>query len=243
MKAMKYLFMAALMTGFSSAATAQDGSKADVDAVKQIVSSKPADLDKQLKPFFNKNKKNVENLVAFGRVFYEARDTARARVYANQALTVSKYKCAPAFILLGDIEALGDDTNAGGRAAEQYDQAIMADPKNPDGYYKYALVNLKLAPQLAVQSLDELKQQRPDVEVNAIKGHIFAISNKDNDAYEAYSKAAIDQQDRGNLSEYASCSFFSGHHAEGMKVVEYAITRVPRYATFNRLGMMFGVEL
>ena len=56
MKTMKYLFVAALMTGFGATAMAQDGSKADIDAVKKIISSKAADVDKQLKPFFKANK-------------------------------------------------------------------------------------------------------------------------------------------------------------------------------------------
>ena len=84
MKAIKYLFIAALTAGYSANATAQDGSKADVQAVKNIISSKPADLDKQMKPFYKANKKNAENLVAFGREFYLAKDTANAKVYANQ---------------------------------------------------------------------------------------------------------------------------------------------------------------
>ena len=106
MKAIKYLFIAALTAGYSANALAQDGSKADIDAVKKIISSKPADLDKQMKPFFKANKKNAENLVAFGRAFYEAKDTANAKEFANLALQASKNKCAPAFILLGDIAAV-----------------------------------------------------------------------------------------------------------------------------------------
>lgn len=244
MKTMKYLMMAALMTGFSGSVMAQDGSKADIDAVKQIVSSKPADLDKQMKPYLKANKKNADNLVAFGRVFYEAKDTANARIYAENALTVTKYKCSPAFILLGDIEALKDDTNAGGLAAQYYDQAITADPKNPDAYYKYALVYRKINPTMAAQRLDELKVQNPEVEVDAIKGHIYAISkNKDKEAFEAYSKVPLEKLERGYLSEFASACFFTGKHADGLRVVEFASKKYPRYATFNRLGMMFGVEL
>ena len=83
MKAIKYLFTAALLAGFSTAALAQDGSKADVDAVKKIISSKPADLDKQMKPFYKANRKNAENLVAFGREFLAVKDTANAKTYAN----------------------------------------------------------------------------------------------------------------------------------------------------------------
>ena len=56
MKAIKYLFIGALMTGFSATVMAQDGSKADIDAVKKLISSKPADLDKQMKAFYKANK-------------------------------------------------------------------------------------------------------------------------------------------------------------------------------------------
>ena len=63
MKAIKYLFIAALTAGYSVAVMAQDGSKADVDAVKRIISSKPADLDKQMKPYYKANK--ILNQVAF----------------------------------------------------------------------------------------------------------------------------------------------------------------------------------
>ena len=92
MKAIKYLFIAALTLGYSANVMAQDGSQADVDAVKKIISSKPADLDKQMKAYYKANKKNADNLVAFGRAFYEAKDTANAKVYANYALQASKNK-------------------------------------------------------------------------------------------------------------------------------------------------------
>lgn len=240
MKAIKYLFIAALTAGYSANALAQDGSKADIDAVKKIISSKPADLDKQMKAYYKANKKNADNLVAFGRAFYEAKDTANAKVYANYALQASKNKSANAFILLGDIAALADD---GGGAASQYEQAIYVDSKNPDAYYKYALVNRKVNPGMVAQKLDELKAQRPDIDVDAIKGHICAISKDDKGAYESYSKANIANLDRSNLVEYASACFFTGNHADGLKVVKEAIKKYPRYATFNRLGMMFCVEL
>ena len=240
MKAIKYLFIAALTAGYSANATAQDGSKADIAAVKNIISSKPADLDKQMKPYYKANKKNAENLVAFGRAFYEVKDTANARVYANYALQASKNKFAPAYVLLGDVEVMGDN---GGGAASQYEQAIYVDPKNPDAYYKYALINRKVNPGMVAQKLDELKAQRPDIDVDAIKGHICAISKDDKGAFESYSKANIANLDRSQLVEFASACFFTGKHADGLRVVKEAVKKYPRYATFNRLGMMFSVEL
>ena len=72
MKTIKYLVMGVVLAGFSTSAMAQDGTKADIDAVKKIISSKPADLADQMKAFEKKNKKNAENLTAFGRAFYDA---------------------------------------------------------------------------------------------------------------------------------------------------------------------------
>lgn len=150
MKAIKYLLMGVLTLGCSTTVMAQDGSKADVDAVKKIISSKPADLDKQMKPFYKQNKKNADNLVAFARAFYEAKDTANARVYADYALVASKNKCAPAYLLLGDIAALSDD---GGGAAAYYDQAIYADNKYAEAYKRYAMVYRKIDPRVLPVSL------------------------------------------------------------------------------------------
>ena len=244
MKTMKYLLIVALALGFSTTIKAQDykpdGTTADIPAIKKLISSKPDNLEKLLKPFYSKNKKNADNLVAFARAFYEAKDTANAKLYANYALAASKNKCAPAFLLLGDIEALGDN---GGGAAAQYEQAIYSDPRDPVAYYKYALVYRKIDKRGAMEKLEELRSIRPDIDVDGMKGHICAISKDDQAAYEAYSKADIAKLDRTYLTEYASACFFTGKHTDGLRVVNEAARRFPRYATFNRLGMMFNVEL
>lgn len=240
MKAIKYLFTAALLAGFSTAALAQDGSKADVDAVKKIISSKPADLDKQMKPFYKANKKNADNLVAFGREFLNVKDTANAKVYAEYALQASKNKCAPAFILLGDIEAISDN---GGGAASFYDQAIYADPKNPDAYYKYALVYRKIDPKGSAQKLDELKQNCPDANVDVIKAHIFMLAKDEKAAYEIYKNVDINKMDKGNLNEFARASYFTGHFEDALKACEAGLKQVPRNPTFTRLAMFSNFEL
>ena len=101
----KYFLFGLALMGVSATATAQDGTKADIDAVKKIISSKPADMNDQLKSYYKKNKKNAANLIGFARAFYEAKDTANAHLYANYAMKADK-KYAPAYILLGDIAAL-----------------------------------------------------------------------------------------------------------------------------------------
>jgi tetratricopeptide (TPR) repeat protein len=240
MKAIKYLFIAALTAGYSASATAQDGTKADVQAVKNIISSKPADLDKQMKPFYKANKKNAENLVAFGREFYLAKDTANAKVYANHALVASKNKYAPAYILLGDIEAVGDN---GGGAAAQYEQAIYQDPKEPEAYYKYANVYRKISPRGAVSKLEELRSQRPDIAVDALEGRIYYMSNDFDAALRAYNKADKAKMEDRDLSDYAMTAFFKQKYDVALDVAKFGLTKNPRHAAFNRLAFFNSTEL
>ena len=229
-----------LAIGFSASVMAQDGSKADVNAVKKIISSKPADLDKQMKPFYKTNKKNAENLVAFGRAFFEARDTTNAKAYANYALQATKNKCAPAYILLGDIEALYDN---GGAAAAQYEQAIYADPKLVEAYYKYALVYRKIDPRGATAKLDELKQNRPDVSIEALKGHIFMLAGDRKSAYNEFKKVPVGQIDKSYLNEFARASYFGGHFEDALSACKEGLKHNPNNPTFTRLAMFSNYEM
>jgi tetratricopeptide (TPR) repeat protein len=238
MKAIKYFALGAVLAGFSTSAMAQDGTKADVDAVKKIISSKPADLDDQMKPFFKKNKKNAENLVAFGRAFYEAKDTANAAVYAEHALKANK-QYAPAYILKGDLRALAED---GGGAAALYDQAIYFDPKNPDGYRKYASVYRKISPQGAIAKLNDLRAQLPDYPVDAIIGHISYISNNFDEAIAAYDRVPMEKLEKMDIIESAFSAYLTQKYDKGIQMAEFGLQKEPRNSTLNRLAMFCNTE-
>ena len=240
MRTIKYLVMGVVLAGFSTTAMAQDGTKADVDAVKNIINSKPADLDKQMKPYLGKNKKNAENLVAFARAFYEAKDTANARVYANHALKAAKNNYAPAYILLGDIAALAED---GGGAAAQYEMAIHFDPKNAEAYRKYASVYRKISPAGAVAKLEELRQQVPDYPVDALIGHINYISNRFGEAIEAYDKVPQSKLEKMDIIESAFSAYLTQKYEKGIEMAKLGLQKEPRNSTLNRLAMFCNTEL
>ena len=237
MKTIKYLVMGVLLAGFSTTAMAQE---AELNAALQAIKNNAADKADVVKTAQKKNKKNPEALVAIGRAFYEAQDTAQARTFANLADEASKHKFAPAFILLGDIEAFA---NEGGKAAGFYNQATYTDPKDPTGYYKYALVYRKISPKGAVQKLADLKAQRPDIEVDALSGHIYYLSNEFEKAREAYGKVPVGKMEKNDIVEYAMASYFLGKHAEGLEKVKAGLTKEPRNAAMNRLAMFFNTEL
>ena len=240
MKAIKYLFMSALLMGFSTAANAQDGSKADVAAFKEIINSKPADMDKQLSAYYKKNKKNAENLVAFGRAFYDAEDYKNATVYADYALKANK-KFAPAYILQGDIAAVGEED--GGKAAVAYETAILYDEKNVDAYRKYANVYRKVDPTGAVEKLEQLRNIDPSYPVDALIGHINYISLRYGKAIEAYEKAPLQSLSRMDYIEFAMANYHAKQYNKALEVAKAGLQKDPLNATLNRIALMNANEV
>ena len=238
MNTIKYLVMGVVLAGFSTTALAQDGTKADIDAVKKIISSKPANLDDQMKAFDKKNKKNAENLTAFGRAFYEVKDMVNAGKYAELALKANK-NFAPAYILKGDLAAMAED---GGAAAAFYDQAIYFDPKNPEAYRKYASVYRKISPQGAIAKLNDLRAQLPDYPVDAIIGHINYISNNFDEAIASYDKVPKTKLEKMDIIESAFSAYLTQKYDKGIEMAEFGLQKEPRNSTLNRLAMFCNTE-
>jgi len=235
MKAIKYLFLGALTLSFSAPVAAQEESP--VEAVKAILKSNAPDSEKQIKSIYKKNKKNADVVVGIGRAYYEAKDTANARIYGEYG---AKMNYGPAYILLGDITALSDD---GGGAARYYDQAIYFDPKNPDAYYKYASVYRKVSPTGAAAKLEELRAQRPDLPVDALKGRILYMANEFEDAIAAFEKADRSKMEERDLRSFAMAYYLTGKHQPSLQVAEFALQKSPRDAGFNRLAFFTNTDL
>ncbi|MCR5158769.1 MAG: hypothetical protein K6D37_06540 [Prevotella sp.] len=240
MKTIKYLVMGVLLAGFSITANAQEE---ELQAALQGIKSKAPDVAELAKKAYKKNKKNPEALMKIARAFYEQKDTAGAiefANYANEGLK-PKYSYAPAFMLLGDIEAsYGTD---GGKAASYYNQAITFDPKNPEGYKKWAMVYRKISPSQAAKKLQDMKVQCPNEDVEAITAHIYMLSGDEKQAYEYYKKADISKLDKAGVNEFARCSYFTGHFDDALRASEAGIKLEPRNPTFNRLAMFSNYEL
>ena len=240
MKAIKYLVMAALMLGFSATAFAQE---VELNAALEGIKSKAPNAAELAKNAYKKNKKNAEALVKIGRAFYEQKDTANAILFANYANEAGKpkYQYAPAYLLLGDIEAsYGTD---GGKAAGYYNQAITFDPTNPEGYKKWALVYRKISPSQAAKKLQDMKANCPGEDIDAAIAHIYMLAGDEKQAYENYAKADINKLDKSNLNEFVRASYFTGHFDDALRAAEAGIKIEPRNAVFNRLAMFANYEL
>ena len=240
MKAIKYLVTGALLTGFSATANAQE---AELNAALDGIKSKAPNVAELAKAAYKKNKKDAAALIKIGQAFYAQKDTANARLFANYANEAGKpkYQFAPAYLLLGDIEsAYGTD---GGKAAGYYNQAITFDPKNPEGYKKWAMVYRKISPTQAAKKLQDMKLQCPNEDIDAITAHIYMLAGDEKQAYENYTKADISKLDKLGLNEFVRCSYFTGHFQDALRAAEAGIKLEPRNPTFNRLAMFSNYEL
>ena len=225
------------MLSMSAPVAAQDDAKAVFEKASEIIKSNSPTMEKDMKALYKDNKKNGEGLVAIGRAYYEAKDTANARVYADYAV---KLKYAPGYILLGDIAALSED---GGAAAKMYDQAIYFDPKNADAYYKYASVYRKVSPAGAAAKLEDLRIQRPDLPVDALKGRILYMANEFDGAIEAFKKADRNAMEERDLRSFAMAYYLTGKHQPSFEIAEFALQKSPRDAGFNRLAFFTSTDL
>ena len=232
--------MGVLLAGFSATANAQEVElQAAIDAIK----SKAPNIAELAKTAYKKNKKNAEALMKVARAYYEQKDTAGAILFANYANEAGKpkYQYAPAYLLLGDVEAsYGTD---GGKAAGYYNQAINFDPTNPEGYKKWAMVYRKISPSQAAKKLQDMKAMCPNEDVDAITAHIYMLAGDERQAYENYAKADVSKLEKAYLNEYVRASYFTGHFEDALKAAEAGLKIEPRNPTFNRLAMFSNYEL
>ena len=229
-----------LLAGFSATANAQE---AELQAALDGIKSKAPNVADLTKTAYKKNKKDADALMKIARAYYEQKDTAGAILFCNYANEAGKpkYQYAPAYLLLGDIEAsYGND---GGKAAGYYNQAINFDPTNPEGYKKWAMVYRKISPSQAAKKLQDMKAMCPNEDVDAITAHIYMLAGDEKQAYENYAKADINKLDKGYLNEFVRASYFTGHFEDALKAAEAGLKIEPRNPTFNRLAMFSNYEL
>ena len=231
MKTIKCLLIGVLATAMSTPSMAQDN-KTTIDAISKVIKANPEAAKDQVKDVYKKNKKNAEVLVGIGRAYFEAKDTANAKTYANYAIKANKNYGA-GYILLGDIEVVKDD---GGAAAGWYQQAIYFDPKNPDGYLKYANIYRGRSPEEAVSKLNELRAQRPDIAVDALAARILYSSNRLEQSLDYYDKVTDKSKlEDVDITNYATEAWMLQKREKSLEMARYGLTRNARKAAWNRL--------
>lgn len=232
MKAIKYLLIGALMIGINTPSTAQEDHKAVIEQLTKVIKSDAADKEDQIKDLFKEYKKEPDVIVAIGRAYLDIKDTENAKKYADMAIKRDK-NYGDAYVLAGDIEVINDN---GGAASALFEQAIYFDPKNPNGYRRYAQVNSKANPAAAVEKLEELKKQVPDYPIALISAEIFSKSGDLDKAIQYYAQVDKSQMEDYQLVDFALSYFLKGEFEKSLEISQFGNNKFPRNPALNRIS-------
>ena len=233
MKAIKYVFIGALMLSISTPVMAQQDNKSIIDNISIAIKENPAAAEAKVKEVVKQNKKNVEVLCGIGRAYLDIKDTEKARQYADIAMKVKGgAQNALPHILLGDIYVVNDD---GGNASMEYEQAIHFDKTNPEPYRKYAQINSKVSPASSAAKLEELRQVLPNYPVDVINATIYMRANNLTKALEYYDKVEKNSMESSDIVNYSLCGFLKGQFEKSREIAEFGASKFPRHPALNRL--------
>ena len=242
MKAIKYLFVGVLLTASASALAQEVNYKTFLPSIAKELKANSGnalaakDLVKKYEKTF---KKDPEALIALGYEFFNAKTYDKANELADLVLAKNKNMGA-AYILKGDIAAIQDN---GGDASMWYEQAMRMDPKNAEGYVKFASVNRKANPVEAENAWKELKKQIPDFPVEAEAAPNFYITGNMAKAIEYFEKCDINKLEKYRLSEFSTAAYYAGNQQKSLEIANFAANKFPKEMGFQRQALRANNEL
>ena len=226
------------MTVISAPVMAQDATNAVAQATEIIKAGAP-DAAKQVNAVYKTVKKDAKAIAGIGRAYLNAKDFENADKYADLAIKANK-NCGDGYVLKGDICVMKDD---GGAASSWFENAIMLDPQNPEGYRRFAQVNSKADPEGAIAKLEQLRSIDPSYPVDLIAAEIQAKANNNDAAIEYYSKAKLSTFENYQLADYSMLLFLKQNYEKSLEVSQYGNQKFPRYLSLNRLSLFNLVNL
>ncbi len=233
--------------------------EAAVEAVKRVIRKHQEGgglnlIEKEIYPQF---KKNPDVLTQIAHAFdFQANDTKNAFIYIDRALAVNP-NYVPAFVEKGNILFNWAKTPEDSvEAYSWYDKAMIAEPKNPEGYQAYAN---KLAKKHdydgAAKKLEEILQHDPNYNVYVEIGRIYGevgLENMDNEAIrkslDSYAKADLSRMTDKQITLYLTILHTVGSSGGGIgaynradSVLQLVLPKYPRNAELNRRMLMTDV--
>lgn len=226
-----------MMTVIAAPAMAQDVNPAtqEVSNILKANANNPKEAGKQVAAYAKQFKKDPKALAAIGRAYLQIKDYANAQKYGEMSSALGmKAHVADGFILLGEIASAQED---GGTATMQYQQAMAADPKDPEGYRRYAAAMSRVSPTDAVSTLEKLRAERPDYPVDLIAAEIQSRAGNHDSAIEYYGKVGKDKMKDYQLTDYALELLLKQDFNKSLEVSLYGNEKFPRYGALNRISM------
>lgn len=236
MKRIQLFLVGAFIAAGPLCAQSADDWQSGVAKVKELIQSNSAQASEEaMQVLKGKNKKNVEAIVAIGKVYLDAGKVGEAETYVGLAKKADP-KSAAASVLEGDIAVARKDA---GKASQLYEQAIYFDPNYKEAYLKYADVYKGASPQLAIEKLEQLKTIDPNgVEADKELAEVYYLNNKFGKAADAYARFVnTPAATEDDLVKYSFALFLNHDFEKSLQAANMGLQKNSRHAAFNRLAM------
>lgn len=236
------LFLLGAFVAASSLYAQTDDWKADVEKVRDLIKTNPEMAEEQADELLKgKNKRNVDLVLAIGRVYLDAGQVDQADDYAKLAKKADS-KSAAVSILEGDIAVARKEP---GVASQRYEEAIYFDPNCKEAYLKYADIYKAANPTLAIAKLEELRSIEPQsVDIDRKIGEIYYSANEFDKAADAFGRfAESDQATEEDLVKYSFALFLNHEFEKSLAAANLGLQKNSEHAVFNRLRMYNNIDL
>lgn len=207
-----------------------------VGAVNLINGNKAA-AEENFKKAQSLAKKNAEITVDIARAYYNADPVLYAKDIdkkLEQARKDSKSKEPAIYIFEGDREAKNRNFN---QAATWYEQAILFDSDNPEGYVKYANTYFYQNPQYAIQRLQELLERQPNSALaqRELAEKYYENGNLTKAAAQYGQYMANPNHFPQDKARYAVLLYAGNEYENAMKTAQEVLKETPNDLTLERI--------
>ena len=211
----------------------------DLQVIASLLVDNPDIAKNSAEKLIKKNKENTDLIAAIGTVFLRGGKIDDAEEYFYR--TRQCYKITPRAINLGgDIARAKNDLDS---AKYYYERSMYFDRRDPEAYYKYAdLVKAKDI-EKAVETLNLLKRNRPDLNVNKRIAEIYYTANNLDKTIETYEAIGVDSLDDKELMQYALVLFLKKDYQKSLNLAELGHQRNAEDPVFDRLLLYNNTEL
>ena len=211
----------------------------DLQIIATLLKSSPEAAKSSAEKFASKHKEDGAMLAGLGTLYLRAGKLDEATRYFNLAQQCRRIS-VKALNLGGDIAR---SKNRPDSAQFYYKRAMYFARKDPDAYYK--LADLLKAKEInkSIETLQILKKNRPDLNVQKRMAEVYYTANDLTNAIAAYKSIGVDSLDDRELMQYSLSLYIKKDFSQSLDLAQKGHKRASKDPVFNRLLLYNNTEL
>ena len=211
----------------------------DLQVIATLLTSSPDAAKSSAEKFASKHKEDGALLAGLGTLYLRAGQLDEATHYFYLAQRCRRIT-TKALNLGGDIAKARNRPDS---AQFYYRRAMYFDRKDPDAYYKLAELLKAKEINKSIETLNALKRNRPDLNVQRMMAEVYYTANDLTNAIAAYKSIGIDSLNDKELMQYSLSLYIKKDYTQSLDLATLGHKRASKDPVFNRLLLYNNTEL